>query len=156
MESQFGANSVEVLTIKEQYTLFQIKDYLLVQKLSERCDQEVFTVLYFHSGNCKDCFEQSLVLDEIREQYPGIRVYWLDKDLDTPAMQTLLSMFTVTVAPTLIVDGEKVHGYASLEELTDLVPDWVLSREELEELEAQRLEETQKIETEKAEIESEN
>jgi hypothetical protein len=131
MESQFGGASQEVMLVKEQYSLLQIKDYLLVQKLAERCDQQVFSILYFHDDTCGECSRQSLVLDELHSEYPGLRIYWLDKDIRTPAMETLLSMFNITEAPTLLVNGKRVDGYATLVELREMVPEGVLSQEEL-------------------------
>lgn len=136
MESQFGGNSEEVLTVRKQYALLQVKDYLLVRQLAERCDKEVFTILYFHEADCSSCERQTLVLDELRNEFPGVRIYWMDKDLDTPTTQTLLSMFNINEAPTLIVDGtETIEGFIELDKLREMVPEWVLSQEELNEAE---------------------
>lgn len=123
MESQLDANNENVIFIKKYYTLLQIKDYILVEELNKRCGQELFTILYFHGGDCKDCRRQSLVLDELVSEFPGTRVYWLDRDVQTPAMETLVSLYDIDIAPTMVVAGKTYKGYTGLEDMIALLPD---------------------------------
>lgn len=123
MESQLGPNDTDVLFVKQYYTLLQIKDFLLMQELDDRCDHDLFTILYFHEGGCKDCQRQSLTLDEIVDEYPGTRVYWLDLDTPSPAMSTLVSLFEVTEGPTMVIDGEAFKGFVSYDDIEELLPE---------------------------------
>jgi hypothetical protein len=123
MESQLGAGNESVLFIKKHYTLLQIKDYILLEELNRRCGQELFTILYFHGGECRDCRRQSLVLDQLVLDFPGTRVYWLDRDVDTPAMKTLISLYGIDSAPTMVIDGKTHKGFVDLEEMVSLLPD---------------------------------
>lgn len=133
MESQVDKNNESLIFIKKYYTLLQIKDYILVEELNRRCGQEIFAILYFHGGECDDCRRQSLVLDQLVSDFPGTRVYWLDRDVDTPAMKTLLSLYKIESAPTMVVDNKTYEGFISLDDMTELLP---------EELKAFQLEET--------------
>lgn len=117
MESQLGYNDENVLLIKNQYALMQIKDYVLQKQLADRCGEKIKTVLYFHSLECDDCKEQSIVLDEIHDKYPNVRIYWFDADSSTPALGTLRSMFKVTQTPTIIIEDKKYEGLQTLEKL---------------------------------------
>lgn len=125
MESQVDSSNEDLLFIKEYYTLLQIKDYILVEELNARCGQDVFSILYFFEGDgsCKDCRRQSLVLDELVSEYPGTRVYWLDRDVATPATETLVSLYEIDEAPTMVIGGRAYKGYLGFEELVDLLPE---------------------------------
>ncbi len=122
MESDLGSQNPNLLAIKQQYNLLQIKDYLLRQELNERCGEEIVSLLYFHEQDCRDCRRQTVVLDEIGARYPEIRIYWLDRDLATPAMQTLISVFDIPSSPSIMVD-DKVHtGLFSLADVEEMIP----------------------------------
>lgn len=123
MESQLGSTDEDVLFIKKYYSLLQVKDYLLMEELSDRCGEELFTILYFHEGDCDDCQKQSLVLDELVEEYPETRVYWFDKDINTPAVQTMLSIFNIKQGPTLVIDGQTYEGFLTFEEIKQVAPE---------------------------------
>jgi hypothetical protein len=122
MENELGSKNTNVLQIKQQYNLLQIKDYLLRQDLNERCGEEIVSVLYFHELDCRDCRTQSSVLDELVERYPEVRIYWLDRDLRTPAMETLVSMFSVDEVPAIIVNDKLTGGLIDLETLEGMLP----------------------------------
>ncbi|HAE36326.1 MAG: hypothetical protein UR85_C0006G0008 [Candidatus Nomurabacteria bacterium GW2011_GWF2_35_66] len=120
MESQLGYDDERVLLIKNQYSLFQIKDYLLHRQIAERCGEEITTILSFHNLTCSDCKEQSIVLDEIHNKYPAVRIYWLDTDSNTPAVKTLVSMFDVKSTPTIVIGEKKYEGFQSIEVLSEI------------------------------------
>lgn len=125
MESQLGYDDERVYLIKDQYTLLQIKDYLLKKQLNEKCGQEFPMILYFHSRDCEKCKEQSIVLDEIRNRYPDIRIYWLEYDSTTPAMQTLVSMFSIKETPSMVINEEKIEGFYPIEKIENYFPTFV-------------------------------
>ena len=132
MENQLGYEDQRVSLIKDQYALLQIKDYLIRKQLSERCKEELPTILYFHGVDCDDCQEQSIVLDEIHEKYPDIRIYWLDKDKNTPALDTLISMFSIDTIPALVVEEDKYENLKSFEELVEILDEKYSNIEPLE------------------------
>lgn len=133
MESQLGSDDEDVLFIKKYYSLLQVKDFLLMEELSSRCGEELFTILYFHEGDCDDCQKQSLVLDDLIQEYPETRVYWFDKDVNTPAVQTMLSIFGVTQGPTLVIDDKTYEGFLSFEEIQAIAPEAFPEPEVIEE-----------------------
>lgn len=123
MESERGVEDADVLLVKEKYNLLQIKDYLLMKELGERCKHDISSIVYFHSQDCTLCSRQSAILDEIHRRYPTVRIYWMDKDLSTPAVQTLVSMFEVKETPTIFIDGTMHPGLIQLEDLEKLLPE---------------------------------
>jgi len=123
IESQLGSDDENVILVKRQYIILQIKDYLLVRELAKRCNEHLFTILYFHSNDCvADCRNQSIVLDRFHEIFPEIRIYWLDQGLDDPVMNTLVSMQKIDRSPSLIVNEKKYAGFQSLDELVATLP----------------------------------
>ena len=123
MENELGYNDERVVLIKEQYTLFQIKDYILQKQLTERCGAERPTILYFHGPDCKECQGQSIVLDELHDTYKNVRIYWLDSGITMPAMQTIISMFKIKTVPSLVIGKDTLVGFQSLDVLSALMPE---------------------------------
>ncbi|MFA6397536.1 MAG: hypothetical protein WDK96_01660 [Candidatus Paceibacterota bacterium] len=129
MEDQLGSDNSNVILIKTQYSLLQIKDYLLVRELATRCKKKISVFIYFHDLECTtDCSNQSLVLDEISSLYPSIRVYWFDRNLQTPAVQTLVSMFQIEKTPSLVINDKTYTGFKSISDIEKLIPDLVKAR----------------------------
>ncbi len=142
-------NENEIIQLKKYYSLLEIKDYLLMQQITERCDEKLFSILYFYTtaNNCSECVKQGYVLTELRAKYPELRVYSFDYNLDLSALRALVSIYKVedTKLPALIVGDEMVTGFRSIEEIEAMVPELVKIREERE---AKALEEA-KLELEK-------
>ena len=133
MESQLGSEDEDVLFVKKYYSLLQVKDYLLMEEIKNRCGENLFTILYFHEGDCEECQKQSLVLDELVSQYPETRVYWFDKEVNTPAVQTMLSIFGIKQGPTLVINDRTYEGFLTFEQIQSIAPEAFPSQEELEE-----------------------
>src|SRR3989338_4171654 len=47
-ENQRGPNDPEVETLKRYYSLLEIKDYLLMNKISEKCKKTPLSIIYFY------------------------------------------------------------------------------------------------------------
>ncbi len=125
-EKQLGAENEEVLGLKRYYSLLQIKDYLLMQQLEERCNIKPISVIYFYSNkeDCPDCSKQAYVLSYLREQYPRLRVYAFDYDLNLSAVDTLVRLNKVERQfPAIVLPNDKVlYGFQPIEDIVKLVP----------------------------------
>lgn len=125
-EERLGSDNPEVLRLKKQYTLLQIRDYLLTKRLAETCDIEPTTVLYFYSnqeGACENCDRASYGLSYMREAYPTLRVYSFDYDLDLGALKTLIAVTKINADfPAFIIDGKRSYGYSELDEFKTRFP----------------------------------
>lgn len=119
-EENLGAAD-EVLYLKKYYSLLEIKDYLLMKKISERCKVKSAFILYFYTilENCSECEREGLVLTALKEKYPELRVYSFDYSIDLSAVKSMLSIFKIedTKLPALVIDDEVLTGFHSLEEL---------------------------------------
>jgi hypothetical protein len=126
-ESNLGANNPEVVLLKEQYSVLELKDYLLLEKISTKCHQKPVFIFYFYSnaGDCPDCANEGDVLTYLREHYPGLRVYSFDYNLDLSALRTLISLRKLNgTLPAIIVnDRAPVYGFKSLSQMQELIPE---------------------------------
>ena len=115
----------EVELLKKQYTILQVKDFLLSKRISERCKQKIHTVFYFYSNKdlCTDCEKQSYVLDALRQKYPSIRVYSFDYDLDLSTIKALKSIYKIQQnLPGIVVDGKTMSGFKTVEDIEAMLP----------------------------------
>ncbi len=124
MEDQFGSNNPEVISLKKNYSLLLIKDYLLLSEISQKCHTKAVYVFYFYSSdNCEDCRREWYVISALRDKYPTLRVYAFDTNLDLSAINTLREMYRVTdVFPTFAFEGKTLVGYKTVEELEAFIP----------------------------------
>lgn len=127
-EQNLGATNTEVITLKKQYSLLQMKDYLLMQRIGEKCrDIQPVYVLYFYSntGDCTDCRRMGEVLTYLRQTYPGLRVYSFDYNLELAALNTLERLRKVEDRmPAVVINNRApLYGFKSLEEMQELMPE---------------------------------
>jgi hypothetical protein len=128
-------NKEEVSRLKKYYTLLQIKDFLLVRKITERCNKEMTSIIYVYTtaDNCSECTRQGYVLTTLRQKYPNLRVYSFDYNVDVSALKALLGLYKIedTKLPAIIINDEKVYtGFQALEDIEKQIPDVVKAAEE--------------------------
>ncbi len=133
-EDNIGIKNEEVINLKKYYSILQIKDYLLMKKIMERCGQEYISILYFYKNtNCSDCTKQGYVLTTLREKYPGLRVYSFDYNLDLSAIKAMISIYKIPDnLPALVINGEVLSGFKNIEEIEELAPGLIKNDEEEE------------------------
>lgn len=125
MEENLGDKNVDVLNLKKYYSLLQTKDYLLVGKVNEKCGIKPITIIYFYSnfGNCADCKKEGYVLTKLREEYPELRIYSFDYNLDLSVVKTMKSIYLVkNTLPALIISDESYYGFKTPEEIENIIP----------------------------------
>lgn len=137
----YGEQSInkkeDIEQLKKYYSLLEIKDFLLMQQIKEKCNVKVVPVIYFYTTNpaCTDCLKEGAVLDELRENYPELRVYSFDYNLDLSALQTLIKIYKVdsNKLPAIHMNDKLYTGFQSKEDIKKILP-------ELEKYEKERLE----------------
>jgi len=128
-EENLGTDNPEVVSIKKQYSLLEIKDYLLMRQISDKCPKvKPVSILYFYSnlGDCQDCGRMGEVLTYLRQTYPGLRVYSFDYNLDLGALETLISLNKINGSglPAMVISDRKaVYGFKNLEDMQELIPE---------------------------------
>ncbi len=124
-EENIGNQDSNIVQLKKDYSLLEIKDYLLMKQVSERCHVPSVFILYFYSNNthCDDCTKQGYVLTAMRQKYPSLRVYSFDYDLDLSAVKTLISIYKLNGSlPATIIEDKTYYGFTSIEDIEKDLP----------------------------------
>jgi glutaredoxin len=124
-ENNIGVENVDVVSLKKYYSLLEIKDYLLMKKITERCGEKSVFVLYFYKNdNCDDCTKQGYVLTSLRQKYPNLRVYSFDYNLDLSAIRAMTSIYKVSDnLPAIVINGKVHSGFKTVEEIEKTFPE---------------------------------
>lgn len=124
-EDQSGYDNPDVQNLKRQYFLLEIRDYLLMKKITEKCGTRPTFILYFYSSTeeCEDCQKMGFVLTALHEEFPDLRIYSFDANMDLEAIQTLRSIYGLRgTLPALVINGDPYYGFKPLDELVESVP----------------------------------
>ncbi len=129
-ENQLGSTDAQVLRLKKQYSLLEIRDYLITKEIAAACGTKPVTVLYFYSntGNCSACDKAGYALSYLRNTYPSLRVYSFDYNLDLGALKTFLTINKMKNSPpAFVINGRQYYGFTSLEDLEKQFPKGALA-----------------------------
>jgi hypothetical protein len=129
-EDQLGSDNAQVVRLKEQYSLLEIRDYLITKQLAAACGTKPVTVLYFYSnqGDCADCDKAGYALSYLRTTYPNLRVYSFDYNLDLGALKTFIALNKIdSTLPAFVINGKHSYGFTSLTDLETLFPKGALA-----------------------------
>lgn len=129
-ENQLGTDNTQVVRLKEQYSLLEIRDYLITKQLAAACNTKPVTVLYFYTnaGDCANCDKAGYALSYLRTTYPTLRVYSFDYNLDLGALKTLIGVTKVRDdLPAFIISGKTYYGFTDLASLEKEFPKGALS-----------------------------
>jgi hypothetical protein len=122
-EQTRSPNDSQVVALKQYYSLLEIKDFLLMRQVSQKCGTENAFILYFYSKDCADCEKQGYVLTKLREDYPQLRVYSFDYNLNLSAIKTLISINKIqNNLPALIIDDNTFYGFQSIDNISKAIP----------------------------------
>jgi hypothetical protein len=124
-ENQPSFRAGDIQSLKQSYFLLEIKDYLLMKRLTEKCNVKPTFILYFYSTKdaCVDCEKMGYVLTALRDKYPDLRVYSFDYNFDLSAISTLTSIYKVQdELPAVVVNGTPYYGFKPIEELEATIP----------------------------------
>ena len=118
--------NAELVYLKKYYSLLQIKDYILMQRLSGKCDFKPISILYFYGNKdvCPQCVDMGFVLTKLRETYPEVRIYSFDTNLHLSALNTLIAVNKIseTKLPAVIVGDQTITGFRTYDDLKKLIP----------------------------------
>lgn len=123
-ESNIGNTNTDVISLKKYYSILEIKDYLLMKKITSQCgDKPIFVLYFYKNDNCGDCTKQGFVLTSLRENYPNLRVYSFDQGLDLPSIKTLMSLYKVPkILPAMVINGKVYSGFQDIEAIQKILP----------------------------------
>ncbi|MBP9757906.1 MAG: hypothetical protein KBD06_04860 [Candidatus Pacebacteria bacterium] len=126
LESQSQVNEDELMGLKRYYTLLQIKDLLLMQKVADKCKLKPVFILYFYSnaGDCNECEQQGYVLTGLAQKYPTLRIYSFDYNLTNAALRTLVDINGIkNEMPALVINEDIYYGLHTMDDIEKVLPE---------------------------------
>ncbi len=115
----------QVSYLKKYYSLLEIKDYLLMKKISQTCGVKSAFILYFYTtaNTCNNCDKEGMVLSSLHDKYPELRVYSFDYSIDLSAVKAMLQIYKIkdTKLPALVLSDELLTGFHGVDELDALL-----------------------------------
>lgn len=122
-EEKLGSENSGFITLKKQYSLLEIRDYLLTKKLKD-CPNPPTAILYFYKSDCSDCDKEGYVLTYLRGKYPSLRVYSFDYNLDLSALKTLAQIYGVKdTLPAIVIKNKSYIGFKSIDDIKAILPE---------------------------------
>lgn len=119
-----GSNTSEIVQLKKYYSLLEIKDYLLMKQVSEKCGKKFMFALYFYDqgDKCPDCDKASYALTYLRQKYPDLRVYSFDYGLDLSAVSTIIKIFDIKKElPAIVIGDTTINGFQDKDTLEKIL-----------------------------------
>ncbi len=123
-ERTIGANDPEMVSLRNYFSLLEIKDILLLKRVNERCHTTTPYMVYFYSNeeDCEDCARQWRAISALRDQYPEVRVYVFDYHTELSAAKTLVTIYKLDgKLPAIVIDGKTYTEFKDLPELKELL-----------------------------------
>lgn len=123
LERKRGRSDAEVVSLKKEFSLMQLQDYLFVSKFNEACPKQKFdSLLFFYTNeNCSECTRQGLIGPELKSQHSNLMIYAFDVDLGSPAVNALREIYGVKSYPSIVVNGVLFENYRSPQEISSLL-----------------------------------
>ncbi|MFH1391776.1 MAG: hypothetical protein ABIH20_05680 [Candidatus Diapherotrites archaeon] len=94
-----------------------IQLYLLVQKSIQDCGNKTKPILYFYTDKSFSADEeaQAKILDSVVQQCPNVRVFAFPHDLDIPVVDVLMSKYSISEYPAIVLENERINGLVAEE-----------------------------------------
>ncbi len=124
MENNLSEDDEELNKLKRYYSLLEIKDFILMQKINSKCGRDLDFVLYFYTndGSCRDCKKQGRDLTRLLMERDNLRVYSFDYNTELSAIDTLKKIYKVKPSlPALVINNKTYHGGISYEDLQTII-----------------------------------
>ncbi|MFC1686196.1 hypothetical protein ACFLZZ_04230 [Nanoarchaeota archaeon] len=126
LESQYEKGDSRITDLKKPYTILEVKHYLKLRDMVEKCDNDYTMVLFFYS-NEPDMIgaseEQGFVLDYLQKKYSTkrVKIYSFDTDLDLDLVNTMKRIYGIKTVPSMVISDKLFVGFHDKEELEELI-----------------------------------
>lgn len=125
MEGSLGKLNNDVLSLKEYYSLLEIKHWLFLEKIKKECNKDTPVILYFYSnlGDCDECEKQGYVLTYLKKKEDDLNVFSFDINLDNSVINSLKEIYGLDnrKLPVIIIDEKVYEGFIEIEELNEIL-----------------------------------
>lgn len=114
-------NKEEYRVLKREYTISNLRYWMLLKKVKKNCGRNDVSILYFYNKECDICPRQGFVLTQLRSKYEGdLWVFPLDTGLDENMINILKARYNITEVPSLVVNNKvylDLQSYGKLDKI---------------------------------------
>lgn len=121
LEERLGSNDRAVLTQKELYSIYQLREYLLLKEVKVKCNKDDPMILYFYTINQDDCIAQGHILDAIQSKYNLTTIYAIDYNAKNPAVNIVKGMYNISSTPTLVINENRYDHLMAFKEIENII-----------------------------------
>ena len=111
LEIKKGVNDKGVLEIKKFYTILEARHYVLIKERNLKCNENFSTIIYLYS-NKKECKLEvdkiSFILSYLIKQYPNLKVYSFDLNLDSEIINFFKSKYKIKNECYSVILNDKI------------------------------------------------
>jgi len=127
LETNYDKNDPKILELKKPYTLLEVRHYLTMKRMVERCDSKNYTLILFFYSNAPEFIaeseKQGFVLNYLQKKFTtdSVKVYSFDSDLDVEIIGALKEVYGVETVPSIVMDGKLYAGFHDKDELESII-----------------------------------
>lgn len=112
-------NKEDFDALKREYSLAQLRYWLLAKQTKVLCDMELSTILYFYSTKekCPECEQQAFILTYLKKRFKDrLLNFAFDGEYDKePMIKILKDTYKITQFPTIVVNDKRFDGLTQTE-----------------------------------------
>jgi hypothetical protein len=130
MENRLGEDDMNVLDLKEYYSLLELRHWLFMKKTQKECNETNALVLFFYNNEelCKSCKEQGFILTWVRRNYHDVYIYSFDYSIDNAAVDTVKRLYEIEGTPAVVIGKDTYNEFVSKKEIEKKLRDMGIER----------------------------
>lgn len=113
--------------LKREYTIAQLRYWLLHEEIDSICELDSTTIIYFYTDEeiCPDCSSQAFILTYLKKMFGSkLLNFAIDEGFEQePMINVLKSNYNITEYPSLIVNNKLYSGLTSRDDLLKIICD---------------------------------
>jgi hypothetical protein len=121
LEERLGSINPSVLTQKELYYTYQLREYILLREIKANCNKTRPLILYFYTVNNDNCIAQGHILDAVQSKYNLSTIYAIDYDAKNPSVSVIKEIYNISSTPSLVIDEKRYPQLMALKDIETLI-----------------------------------
>ncbi len=126
LEERLGKKDRDVLLQKELYQLTELNTWIVLKDRKERCGEDLDLIFFFYSNEEENNLDkvsedQGYILDDLWINDPSIVVFSFDVNTENPALESLIEIYNITIAPSIVINEEVYSGFRNLYQIRQVL-----------------------------------
>jgi len=121
VEPRVGKDDPDIQRMKATYWLMELRDFLVLKQVEQKCGKHHDTILYFYRDGCDMCEYQGKTLKLIKTEYPEVMIYSFDMNSSNLIIQSLKEIYSINEAPSVAINDITYVGFIKKEDLKKIL-----------------------------------